>query len=154
MKISIIENPSIPKEVSNPQTLAYYLASSLGLIPERGKGDVVIELLLLFRKISNIREGVIEVEGKQYPVKNGAMKAKDILDYLHSKGLKVSQSQFYTTYLSRFIEAGLITKKKGSTYGLRAQTLELTLEEMFRDIRRVWEKISDHARRLDNVLEG
>ncbi len=154
MKISVVENPPIPKEVNNPQTLAYYVASSLGLIPERGKGDVVIELLILFRKISGIREGAIESNGKQYPVKNGAMKAKDILDYLHSKGLKVSQSQFYTTYLSRFVEAGLVTKRKGSTYGLRAPTLELTLEEVFRDIRRVWGKIGDHARRLDGVLEG
>ncbi len=154
MKVSVVEQPSIPKEVKNPETLAYYIASSLGLIPERGKGDVVIELLLLFRRIAGVREGVVEEGGKEFHVKNGAMKARDIMEYLRMRGHPVSQSQFYTTYLSRFLDAGIIVKKKGSTYGLRAQTLELTLDEVMRDIEKVWSKITDHARRLDGVIEG
>jgi len=42
MKITVKDNPAIPREVKNPETLAYFIADSLGLIPERGKGDVVI----------------------------------------------------------------------------------------------------------------
>ena len=154
MKITLRDNPPIPREVRNPETLAYFLASSLGLIPERGKGDVVIELLLLFRRIAGVREGVVEANGKEFPVKNGAMKVKDILEYLRERGHSISQSQFYVIYLSRFLEAGLITKKKGSMYGLRSETLELTLDEVYRDLRRLWDKILDHSRRLDEVMGG
>ncbi len=154
MKISIMEQPPIPKEVNNPETLAYYLAQSLGLIPERGKGDVAIELLLLFRRISSVREGILEENGREFPVKNGAIKVKDIWEYLRLKGHQVSLSQLYTTYLSRFLESGLIVKRKGSMYGLRGQTLELTLDDIFHDLRKVWSKITDHARRLDQALEG
>ena len=154
MRISVVEQPPIPKEVKNPETLAYYLAQSLGLIPERGKGDVVIELLLLFRRISGVREGVLEEGGREFPVKNGAMKVKDIWEYLKVKGHRVSLSQLYTTYLSRFLDAGLITKRKGSMYGLRGQTLELTLDDIFHDLRKVWSKITEHARRLDAAFEG
>jgi hypothetical protein len=153
MQIKIVEQPPIPKEVNNPETLAYYVASSLGLIPERGKGDVVIELLLLFRRISQLREGEVSVGSKNFPVKNGSMKVKDILEYLQVKGHNISQSQLYSTYLRRFIEAGLITKRKGSMYGLRAQTYELTLDDVFHDLRKVWGKIVEHARRVDQVIE-
>ena len=153
MEIKIKDQPPIPKEVRNPETLAYYVASSLGLIPERGKGDAVIELLLLFRQISHIREGEISAGGRNFPVKNGAMKVRDILEYLHTKGHRVSQSQLYSTYLKRFYEAGLITKRKGSMYGLRGQNYELTLEDIFHDLRKVRGKIVEHARRLDEVVE-
>lgn len=153
MKITVSEQPPIPKEVRNPETLAYYLASSLGLIPERGKGDVVIELLLLFRRISQMREGEVAVGNRSFPVKNGAMKVRDILEYLRLKGHQVSQSQLYSTYLKRFVEAGLITKRKGSMYGLRGQNYELTLEDVFHDLRKVWGKVVEHVRRLDEVME-
>jgi len=96
----------------------------------------------------------VEEKGEQFPVKNGAMKARDILRYLELKGHRVSQSQFYVTYLNRFLEAGLITKKKGSTYGLRAPSLSLVLDEVFADVRKVWSKIEEHARRLEEALQS
>lgn len=149
MKIALISQEPLPKGIKNPHALSLYIASSLGLIPTRGKGDVVLELLLLLRKIASIKQG--EFEG--YEVRNGGIRAKDMIDYLGKRGVKISQSQFYTVYLQKLLDSGIVIKKKGSFYGLRAPTLELTLQEVFKDMKRVWDDVVDVARKLDDVLE-
>ncbi len=151
MKYIISEEPPIPKEVTSPDTIAYYIAKSLDLIPERGKGDVAIEMLKLFAQISSIREGYIEEKGKKFYVKNGMMKAKDIREYLEAKGKRISQSQFYRTYLERFIERGLL-RKQGVYYGLKAPTLALTLGEVRRGVMYLLDRLEEHAQRLGRYV--
>ncbi len=147
--MAFISQEPLPKGIRNPHTLAFYIASSLGLVPAKGKGDVVLEILLLLRKIAGIKQG--EFEG--YEVRNGGIRARDMMDYLNRRGVKISQAQFYTVYLRRLLDAGIVIKKRGSFYGLRAPTLELTLQEVFKDVRRLWEDVEEVARRLDEVVE-
>ena len=154
MKYVVEDIPPIPKEIKDPNTLAYFIIKTFDLVPKKGKGDVVIHTLLLFLRVSHIKEGVINVDGVDIEVKDGALKVKDILRFLHNKNIFISHTQFYSTYLERFIERGLIIKKSGSRYGLRAKSLQLTVEEIRRNIESLLEKVADHAVRLDEAIEG
>ncbi len=128
--------------------MAGFLANSLGLIPSKGKGDVAVALLVLFDEAAQIREG--RLEGVE--VKDGGLKVDDILKVLKARGINIGKAQFYATYLRRFLDAGIIVKKPHSRYGLKGGSLSDTLRELYREIKIVWEKVVEHAERLDREI--
>jgi len=152
-RIGITDMPPVPEGINSPDVIATFLAQSLDLIPKRGKPDVVIKLLQIFTGIAGKREDTIAVGGKQIKIKNGAIKVDDLYHWLKSDGIALGLSQLYSTYLSRLINSGLVVKKKGSMYGLRADGLERTLAEVERDVVSLLSKIRDHAARLDKSVK-
>lgn len=151
-KVGIADVPPVPEGINSPDVIATFLAQSLDLIPRRGKPDVVIKLLQIFTGIAGKREDTVTVGGRQVKIKNGAVKVDDLYHWLKSEGITLGLSQLYSTYLSRFIDSGLVVKKKGSMYGLRADGLERALAEVERDVVSLLSKIRDHAARLDRAV--
>ncbi len=151
-KIVLADQPPVPEEIQNPDVLATFLASSLDLIPRKGKGDVAVKLLQIFTRIAGKRDETIMINGRKIPVKNGAIKVEDLHFWLQAEGVSIGLSQLYTTYLSRLIERGIVVKKKHSMYGLRADRLEDTMMEIERDARSIVEKLRSHAKRLEKAL--
>ena len=152
-KINIVDVPPVPEGINSPDVLATFLAQSLDLIPKRGKPDVVMKLLQIFARIAGRREDTIDVGGRQIRVKNGAIKVEDLYHWLQSEGISLGLSQLYTTYLSRFVDSGIVVKKKGSTYGLRADRLDAVFLEIERDVASLISKMRKHAARLDDVVK-
>ncbi len=152
-KVTLVDVPPVPEGIESPDVLATFIAQSLNLIPKKGKPEVVIKLIELFTQIAGKREDTLVVNGRQLKVKNGAMKVDDIYFWLQSQGVSLGLSQLYTTYLSRFLNAGIIVKKKGSTYGLRAERLSDVLSEIARDVESIIGKMKKHAERLDQAME-
>ena len=152
-KITIVDMPPVPEGIESPDVLATFIAQSLDLIPKKGKPAVVIKLLQIFSRIAGKREDTILIKGRQISVKNGAIKVDDLYHWLQSEGISLGLSQLYTTYLSRFLDAGIIVKKKGSRYGLRADRLEDVFTEIERDVDSLLEKVRRHAARLDKVVK-
>ncbi len=152
-KIAVADVPPVPEGINSPDVLATFIAQSLDLIPKKGKPDVVIKLIQIFSRIAGRREDTYTVNGRQIRVKNGAIKVDDLYHWLQSEGVSLGLSQLYTTYLSRFLDAGLIVKKKGSMYGLRADRLEDVFTEIERDISSILSKVRMHAARLDKILK-
>ncbi len=152
-KITIVDMPPVPEGIESPDVLATFIAQSLDLIPKKGKPAVVIKLLQIFSRIAGKREDTILIKGRQISVKNGAIKVDDLYHWLQSEGISLGLSQLYTTYLSRFLDAGIIVKKKGSRYGLRADRLEDVFTEIERDVDSLLEKVRRHAARLDRVMK-
>ena len=150
-KLCVISKEGVSSGMDTKDNLATYLASSLGLIPPRGKGIVAVKLIQLFSDIANKREGEIKCKGGVFPIKNGAMKVEDIHKWLLSEGVDIGTAQLYNTYIRNFINAGIITKKKYSMYGLRSKNLKETLHEAKLDWEREFNKILDHAARLDTL---
>ncbi len=151
-QITVKDLPSVPGSVRGKEVLANYLAQSLGLVPSKGKGDVAIALLLIFDEAAHIGEGSIIRGNTRVEVKNGALKVDSILALLQAEGKNIGKSQFYTTYLSRFLRAGIIVKKPHSMYGLKGNSLAETLRDLFRELKTTWEKIVEHAERLDREV--
>ncbi len=152
-KITVADVPPVPEGINSPDVLATFIAQSLDLIPKKGKPDVVIKLIQIFSRIAGRREDTYTVNRRQIRVKNGAIKVDDLSPSLQSEGLSLGLSQLSTTYLSRFLDAGLIVKKKGSMYGLRADRLEDVFTEIERDISSILSKVRMHAARLDKILK-
>lgn len=152
-KTCIVDVPPVPDGINSPDVLATFIAQSLDLIPKKGKPDVVIKLIQIFSRIAGKREDTITIGGRQIKIKNGAIKVDDLYHWLQSEGVSLGLSQLYTTYLARFIDSGLITKKKGSMYGLRADRLEDVFLEIERDVSSLLAKIRSHAARLDKVVK-
>ena len=152
-KISIVDTPPVPEGIESPDVLATFIAQSLDLIPKKGKPAVVIKLLQIFSQIAGKREDTILIKGRQISVKNGAIKVDDLYHWLQSEGISLGLSQLYTTYLSRLLDAGIIVKKKGSRYGLRADRLEDVFTEIARDVDSLLGKIRRHAARLDRAVK-
>ncbi len=151
-KITLQDIPPVPEGMKSPDVIAAFIAQSLGLIPKKGKPDVAIKLLQIFTKIAGRREDTITVNGRQIRIRNGAIKVDDLYHWIQAEGVSLGLSQLYTTYLSRFLDAGIIVKKKGSTYGLRADRLEDVIMEIERDVNSLLGKIQAHAKRLDGVM--
>lgn len=151
-KIVLADQSPVPEEIRNPDVLATFLASSLDLIPRKGKGDVAVKILQIFTRIAGKRDETLVIKGRKIPVKNGAIKVDDLHFWLQAEGVSIGLSQLYATYLSRFMERGIVVKKKHSMYGLRADRLEDTILEMERDARSIVEKLRNHAKRLEKEL--
>ena len=151
-KIGIVDVPPVPEGINSPDVLATFIAQSLDLIPRKGKPDVVIKLLQIFSRIAGRREDTVEVGGRQIKIKNGAIKVDDLYHWLQTEGISLGLSQLYTTYLSRLIDSGIVVKKKGAMYGLRADRLEDVFLEIERDVSSLLEKIRKHAARMDAAV--
>ncbi|MDN5358660.1 MAG: hypothetical protein PWP76_503 [Candidatus Diapherotrites archaeon] len=152
-KIHIVDVPPVPDGITSADVLATFIAQSLDLIPKKGKPDVVIKLIQIFSKIAGKREDTVVIGNRQIAIKNGAIKVDDLYHWLQSEGVSLGLSQLYTTYLSRFLDSGLIVKKKGSMYGLRADRLEDVFSEIERDVSSLLAKIRNHAARLDRIVK-
>ncbi|NPA76964.1 MAG: hypothetical protein GXN93_04400 [Candidatus Diapherotrites archaeon] len=150
-KITLVDVPPVPDGINSIDVLATFLAQSLDLIPKKGKPDVVIKLLQIFTQIAGKREDTIVVSGRKISVKNGAIKVDDLYHWLQSAGISLGLSQLYTTYLARFLDAGIIVKKKGSRYGLRADRISDVFLEIERDVNSLLGKMREHAARLDKA---
>ena len=152
-KITLVDVPPVPEGINSKDVLATFVAQSLDLIPKKGKPDVVIKLLQIFDQIAGKREDTIVIAGRQITIKNGAIKVDDLYHWLQSEGVSLGLSQLYTTYLARFLNAGIIVKKKGSRYGLRADRLSDVLAEIERDTSSLIRKMREHATRLDKAVK-
>jgi len=152
-KITFVDVPPVPEGINSKDVLATFVAQSLDLIPKKGKPDVVIKLLQIFDQIAGKREDTVVIAGRKITIKNGAIKVDDLYHWLQSEGISLGLSQLYTTYLSRFLNAGIIVKKKGSRYGLRADRLSDVLAEIERDTSSLIKKMREHAARLDKAMK-
>jgi hypothetical protein len=154
-QLSIIERPAIPQNLATEDSLATYLAESLGLTSSRGKSLVAVKLILLFNQIANKREGVLKSpatgSNKEFEIKNGAIKVNDIYSWLQEQKIEIGKAQLYNTYITSFVKAGLITKKKNSMYGLRSSSLYETLRDVERNLEKELSKIKEHARLLEEI---
>ena len=151
-KVVLSDVPPVPEEIENPDVLAAYIAHALDLIPRRGKGDVAVKLIKIFAAVAGKRDENVVIGGKTIHIYSGSLKVEDIRHWLATEGVEIGLSQLYSTYIARFMERGLIVKRKHSTYGLRAERLSDTIAEIARDAQNIAEKLRDHARRLDKAL--
>lgn len=150
-KLSLQSRPSVSQGTETREALASFLAESLGFIPSRGKGLVAVKLIELFSDIAGKREHTINLNGKELPIKNGAIKVEDIHQYLKEHNIDIGIAQLYNTYITNLLRARLITKKKYSMYGLKSNNLESSLVEVEREHRKEFEKILEHAVKLDKI---
>ncbi len=134
------------------EVLSDYIVQSLDLVPSKGKKIVATKLLEFFVKISGKR-GKARIDGVEIDVKNGAAKVQDIKAWLEAQGVDISLSQLYTTYLRAFLESGIVVKRKYSTYGLRAPSLEATLREVEREIEKHMARIKEVSSKLDELAK-
>jgi len=151
-KISILEKPTIPENIATEDSLATYLAESLGLTSSRGKSLVAVKLLTLFSRIANKREDILKLREREAEIKNGAIKVEDLHAWLLEQDVDIGKAQLYNTYITNFLRAGLIIKKKGAMYGLRETSLYETLRNLERDISKEFEKIKEHAKIFENII--
>lgn len=151
-KVTVASRPAVNSTIATKDVLSSYLAESLGLIPDRGKGIVAVKLLQLFSEISGKREVNLVVADKKFPVKNGGMRVEDIHKWLQASDVQIGIAQLYNTYITNFIKANLIVKKKYSMYGLKAPSLQDSLRDVAREVQKEISVIVDHGKMLDDMV--
>ena len=153
-RIGLEARQMVTPGTETPENLSAFVAESLGLIPARGKGLVAIKIIELLTLIAGKREFTVKtVKGRPLNIKNGAVKVEDIHKYLIDSGADIGIAQLYNTYITGLMRTGLIVKKKYSMYGLRGSNLSEALTEVRRDIDKEFERVVDHARKLDTIIK-
>ena len=151
-KLTLEERPSVTHGTETEDSVATFLAESLGLIPARGKGLVSVKLIQLLSQIAGRREATISTaKGQAMDVKNGAIRVEDAHKWLLDGGADIGIAQLYNTYIAGFQRAGLITKKKYSMYGLKGDSLKEALKEVEREWQKNHTRVLDHAEKLVQV---
>ncbi|MBI5884768.1 hypothetical protein HZB89_01575, partial [archaeon] len=80
------------------------------------------------------------------------LKISSIVNWLKANESGVGVSQLYSNYLSAFIRAGLIAKRKYSAYGLKSGSLNATLKDIELELKKEFGKVLDHAVKLELIL--
>lgn len=150
-KFNFITLPSVPSNELSKERLIDFLVASLSLGNTRSSNTVPKRLFELFFEISKINEGKFKFKDSEFDVFEGAMRVDDIYKILKTQDVTIGIAQLYNNYLTALLRLGLITKRKGSYYGLRNQTFYDSFKEIRYDLSKEFEKLLEHAKELDKL---